>query len=125
MPVSKDEYDAYGFGLNPLGETPEEIGKRIAKDVLADVFGPPKEPTCQCCHGAYCELHDASPEHILLHAEAESESDDELVVMVHDYLATLKPDERIEFLGKLRGNYCEHCGNLQRDGRSCQCWNDE
>ncbi len=53
------------------------------------------------------------------------EYDDELVVTVHDYLATMTDEQRIEFLGLLAGNYCTDCGRLQRDGRPCQCWNDE
>lgn len=38
----------------------------------------------------------------------------------------LKPVERKVLLEKVASIYCPHCGDAQpKDGRTCQCWNNE
>lgn len=44
---------------------------------------------------------------------------------VNKYLATLTPEQRVDFLRKVKRGYCEHCGWPEPEGTYCQCTNDE
>jgi hypothetical protein len=50
---------------------------------------------------------------------------DETVDEIQELLRVLSMDERMEVLNKVRGRYCFYCGITQREGRPCQCMNDE
>lgn len=46
---------------------------------------------------------------------------EEPYVAATNALALLGPEDRLSAMRF----FCEHCGDMQADGRMCQCWNDE